>query len=201
MKIFLLLLWNTYYLPDTPHHISSHAPNQVGVVQEMLSVGIMSCGAAEPAPSASTVYIPSTSEESRGCFVLLDPFYWHRKVWLVAKNHLKIGLSTQNKPHAWVHSLTENKYVVRTEHQHLCFVDSVDTSLWWKEVSQRALWTGVVTHHLPTIQITSVPISRRSGPQMIWWQMPPAIHKNKAASPASVAAEETLYFISLAQHP
>lgn len=62
IKFLLLLLWNTVFLPDTLHCISSRAPAQVGVVQEMLSV--RASHLVLPCPSA--VYIPSRFRGKQG---------------------------------------------------------------------------------------------------------------------------------------
>lgn len=61
IKFLLLLLWNTDFLCDTLHYISSHAPAQVRLVQEMLSVR-----ASHLVPCPSTGYIPSRFRGHQG---------------------------------------------------------------------------------------------------------------------------------------
>lgn len=80
MTFLLLLLWNKDYLPYTLHCMNSYALTQVwSDAEDTLSVGIMSCGAAELEPCASTVYILPRLDGSRESLgVFLDPFYLPR---------------------------------------------------------------------------------------------------------------------------
>lgn len=112
MKFLLLLPCNTDCLPDMLHCISSHAHTQVGVVWEIFSARAprllvqLSC-----CDMLALSTFPLDPEGSRESFVtLLGPFSSPRQIWLVAKMHLKIGISIHRKPHTWVRCLPETKH-------------------------------------------------------------------------------------------
>lgn len=111
IKFLLPLLWNTDFLPDTLHCISSRAPAQVGVVQEMLSVR----ASHHVVPCPSTVYIPWSFRGKQGApwcspgsllFALLN-LTSSKESLKNSSLKKKKSLSFQNKPHTSVHCLPE----------------------------------------------------------------------------------------------
>lgn len=112
MKFLLLLLCNTDYLPDMLHCISSCARTQVGVVWEIFSARaphlLVQLSCCDMLVLSTFPLDPEGSRESFG--TLMGPLYSPRQIWLVAKMHLKIGISIQRKPHTWVHCLPETKH-------------------------------------------------------------------------------------------
>lgn len=187
IKVLLLLLCNTGYL------LTGCA---VSVGEEW---GMLWGRALHPVVLRSWCYTPALpacslrperSRESIGAS--LGPFCLPRQIWLVAKVHLKIGLSTHRKPHTLARCLLE------TEHDE----KKMSAPLFCRQLGhfhlargEGSLRAGLVTQHLPITQITSVPFPCSLGLGWFDGKCPSTIYKNKAASPASVTAEGTFNFI------